>query len=322
MTNTKFLLLASACLLLSGNSQASEVKNLTFGYSGSPLVKTHTTHIHTPYELKPISLFNMDKAVKLAAVRSIVDKGNYDSGLTFGSSDIDTNLDPANQCAAEGFTLSECPEHSFPDESTRCPHDKNYFSACSCDTSYYNVTDGNQDSTCGITEVYTQSCTDKSGTYHYCYCEDFIMTLCSMPNQYISEQDYRTNIVQGNNYCRDSHSLTYHYPENICQSCEYPYVVNASKTGCTCSPEFIECDFGHEAGAESCTDTNGAGYVTKYNKCKSCPNLGTYTSCPTGYTCTFEDCSNKYYITGCATGYVDLDNCSWKCKFTKIMPKN
>ena len=104
MTNTKFLLLASACLLLSGNSQASEVKNLTFGYSGSPLVKTHTTHIHTPYELKPISLFNMDKAVKLAAVRSIVDKGNYDSGLTFGSSDIDTKLDPANQCA-ESFIL-------------------------------------------------------------------------------------------------------------------------------------------------------------------------------------------------------------------------
>ena len=318
MTNTKFLLLASACLLLSGNSQASEVKNLTFGYSGSPLVKTHTTHIHTPYELKPISLFNMDKAVKLAAVRSIVDKGNYDSGLTFGSSDIDTKLDPANQCAAEGFTLSECPEHSSPDNSTRCPHDETYFASCTCDTSYYDISLGEYE---GIEDICgklatTQSCSDKSGTYYTCSCTSDNITLCNAENEFV---DFPNDQIEFGFFCRTGRSqdVTY-FHKNVCMSCEYPFAVNERRKGCSCSPEFIECDLGYEAGAESCTE-NG---VTKYNKCKSCPNLGTYTTCPAGYACSFEDCSNKYYITGCATKFTNIEDCSWKCKFMKIMPKN
>ena len=315
MINTKFLLLASACLLLSGNSQASEVKNLTFGYSGSPLVKTHTTHIHTPWELKPISSFNMDNAVKLAAVRSIVDKGNNNFGLGFGSADIDTNLDPASQCAAEGFTLSECPEHSFPDESTRCPHDKNYFSACTCDTSYYTVPQSSKLSTCGLYST-GEVCEDKSGTYYLCTCNPRVdsLTLCHGNNEYISEQDYRTNIVEGNNYCRDSRDLEiYYYSTYICQTCESPYVANASRTGCTCPVEYKECDLGPEIGANSCTE-NG---ITKYDRCKACAYRGTHTSCPTGYACSFEQCSGKYEITGCAVGKMNISKCSWMRYFTK-----
>ena len=317
MTNTKFFLLASACVLLSGNPQVSEAKHLTLAYSGTPLVNTHTPHTHTPMELKPISSFNSDNTVKLAAVRSIVnsDKNAYGLGLNY--SDNDTNIDTSLQCRDEGFNRTECPQNSFPDETTSCPHDNKYFKACLCDTTYYTVTESNRLSTCGKL-AQTETCSDKSGTYYACRCTDSSLTPCSAENEYISEQDYRSNIVEAYNYCRSNQNLTsYFYPKNICKSCEYPYVVNASKNGCSCSAEFIECDLGYEAGAQSCTE-NG---VTKYNKCKSCPNVGTYTSCPAGYTCSFEECSSKYYITGCAVGYTDIDNCSWKCKFSKIMPK-
>lgn len=66
-------------------------------------------------------------------------------------------------------------------------------------------------------------------------------------------------------------------------------IVNSAKNGCSCPPEFLTCDLGPEIGADSCTE-NG---ITKYNKYKSRPNIGTYTICPIGYTCSFEECS--YY---------------------------
>ena len=35
----------------------------------------------------------------------------------------------------------------------------------------------------------------------------------------------------------------------------------------------------------------------------TCPNLGSLTSCPAPFTCTYEECSNRYYKSGCQSGY-------------------
>ena len=316
MTNTKFFLLASACVLLSGNPQVSEAKYLTLAYSGAPLVNTHTTHIHTPMELKPISSFNSDNAVKLAAVRSIVHSDENSYGLGFNYSDNDTNLDTFKQCLDNGFALTECPQNSFPDETTRCPHDDTYFAECLCDTEYYSVDQTNLQSSCGQS-AQTETCSDKNGTHYACRCNPVVdnLSLCSESNEYISEQDYRTNIVEAYNYCRDNRNPgIYYYPNSICQTCSSPYVANSSKNGCTCPAEYKECDLGPEAGAQSCTE-NG---ILKHDRCKACPNLGVYTECPEGYLCLYEECSSKYYAAGCKNGYIDVDTCEWNRCFINM----
>ena len=56
---------------------------------------------------------------------------------------------------------------------------------------------------------------------------------------------------------------------------------------------------GPDTGATTCL----SGTTTKYDNCKPCPNKGTLTSCPSPYTCTYEACSNRYYKSGCKSGY-------------------
>ena len=63
---------------------------------------------------------------------------------------------------------------------------------------------------------------------------------------------------------------------------------------------FLDCgSMGGETGANSCL----SGSVTKYDNCKPCPNLGTLSSCPAGYSCTFEECSGLSYKSGCSPNY-------------------
>ena len=48
--------------------------------------------------------------------------------------------------------------------------------------------------------------------------------------------------------------------------------------------------------------------IKYYNNCKTCENKCTLDKCPTGVSCTYEACSQKYCAVGCAVGYKDLDN--------------
>ena len=60
-----------------------------------------------------------------------------------------------------------------------------------------------------------------------------------------------------------------------------------------------DCEFG-------IADTNAycmRGSTKTYKACKQCPKATDYTSCPEGYTCSLDSCSNSYVITGCATNY-------------------
>ena len=63
----------------------------------------------------------------------------------------------------------------------------------------------------------------------------------------------------------------------------------------------MECtDTGPEDGAEVCW----RGDTPTYSSCKPCANLGDLDSCPAHYVCKYEDCSKKYYKTGCEDGYI------------------
>ena len=83
---------------------------------------------------------------------------------------------------------------------------------------------------------------------------------------------------------------------------------------------YLDCgSAGPESGANSCQ----SGSQIKYDNCKPCPNLGTLTSCPSTYTCTYEECSNRYYKSGCESGYTwdaatqtCIKQCSSSYKYT------
>lgn len=62
---------------------------------------------------------------------------------------------------------------------------------------------------------------------------------------------------------------------------------------------------GHIAGDNQCysDDTKLSCTLGLFDCTDTCPYKGTWTSCPERYTCTKEDCSGKYYATGCNTSY-------------------
>ena len=126
MLKLKYLLLTSVVIVVSNNVLASEIK-LTFDDTGSPLVKTYTTH--TPMELKPISHFNSDNAVKLAAVCAV--GGGGCSGLEFGKSNNSMLLDKAAQCTDEGYAAS-CPSGYVLDYTKPCIYNKSYYKCRVC----------------------------------------------------------------------------------------------------------------------------------------------------------------------------------------------
>ena len=73
---------------------------------------------------------------------------------------------------------------------------------------------------------------------------------------------------------------------------------------------YLDCgDVGCEDGASTCQ----SGNTTLCSECKKCPNLGTESECPPCTVCTYEECSNLYVVTGCATGCTDwCDYCAFE----------
>lgn len=308
------LLTAVACTYSMQAAANSLNSNLNLTVEGNVPFSLHpssASHTVTPLDLGPIS--SLDNAVKLAAVRSVTDDGNGGS-IRLDPEFPEPDPDDINKCTNQGYLLTSCDVNQHPDDETRCPYNSEYFKSCLCDVSYYNVEES-QLSVCGKYAV-TEKCSDKNGNHFACRCEATHdnLTYCSARDEYISEADYRKNVVESNNYCRDSRDLQmYLYPKGICQTCSEPYSVNAAKNACGCPVEYKECDLGPEIGANSCTE-NG---IVKHDRCKACAYRGTLSSCPAGYACTLEQCSGKYEITGCAVGKLDITKCSWMKYFTK-----
>ena len=218
--------------------------------------------------------FHNTALIQLAAACFVTDTTNC-SGNEFANADSDDNdggvppggddyeLDNDKRCIEEGYTLTSCPEGYEP--YNYCPYDRTYFEKCvsSCPSDYVTC----EEPYYGVGEA----C---DGKYASCEC-----TPCSSG---YDDTSIPEGYVQDGEACLDCDGKTkYKIKPNPCDG-------------------FMDCgSMGGEAGAKTCL----SGTITMYDNCKPCPNLGTLTSCPAPFTCTYEECSGLWYKTGCQSGY-------------------
>ena len=227
--------------------------------------------------------FHNTALIQLAAACFVTDTTNC-SGNEFANADSDDNdggvppggddyeLDNDKRCIEEGYTLTSCPEGYEP--YNYCPYDRTYFEKCvsSCPSDYVTC----EEPYYGVGEA----C---DGKYASCEC-----TPCSSG---YDDTSIPEGYVQDGEACLDCDGKTkYKIKPNPCDG-------------------FMDCgSMGGEAGAKTCL----SGTITMYDNCKPCPNLGTLTSCPAPFTCTYEECSGLWYKTGCQPGY-DWNTSSQTC---------
>ena len=223
----------------------------------------YTLHTHL-YALSP-SLPSSDE-FQIAAVCFINDTSACSDAMFGGNGSgnlPDFNMNAHDRCFNEGFTVSECPEWYAPG-GKRCPYGP-YYSDCisTCPSDYV---------TCE--EPYVGVGGACNGKYASCTC-----TPCG--SEY-TETEIPAGYEQLGESCLDCDGQT-----------KYQVVAAACEGFQICG------DLGPIAGTETCL----SGTTTLYKECKTCDNNGTLSSCPEGYDCAFEDCSGKWYITGCAVNY-------------------
>ena len=305
-------LTTGAELLICDPATATEA-NVTVAADRSKLVLPSPQHLRSQTVGLRSRTDESDK-IKLTSVCFVTDTGDC-SGNEFSNADSenghgapggpgdDFDLDNAERCRQEGYTQTSCPEDSDP--VNFCPYDNTYFERCqancpsnyvTCEPPYYGV---------------GEACGDK-----YAFCEKDTERACQELNP-----GYTDNCGSGQKLSDDRCSYDNSYGI-CCDTCSgYPYTTDSIPNGYVQDGEAcVDCDgnqkvkvkpnpcdgfmdcgsVGPETGANTCL----SGTTTLYDNCKPCPNLGIYDSCPSPYTCSFEDCSNKYYPTGCKSGYV------------------
>ena len=313
--------------------------------SGIPAHTPITPQYHTR-EIPNLSSRIFDKISttgrQVVSVCFITDAGNC-SGDRFGNNETpdkpDSPMDftpPDKICEEAGYTkgLKRC---SNGRTASLCPADPSY-GFCPCDPSFSQVCESPY---MGVGEScngkyrqcqldpkemckkenpeYTDSCPDgwrlgnKRCSYYYSYgiccnmCSEYTYTRGDIPDGYIKDE---VPCIDCNNQKK------YRIIPNPCEG-------------------YKDCDLtAPEIGAKTCL----SGTVTKDDNCKACPNRGIYESCPTGYLCEYEKCTDKYYkVDGCQESYVwdaaartctcpnqgTLSSCpkGYKCQYEKCTGK-
>ena len=274
----------SALCFGTGSAYADESLRL-YGLGDVIPFNTLHTHLLLKPNLSPQQVFYQSE-IKVAQVCWIMDTGEC-AGLEFVGSDIggsgggpeDYVPKGEEDCIKEGYKLTSCSEGFKPNKY--CMHDNRYFAECipDCPTSYEKCEPPYK----GVGEV----CGD--GLYQEC-CQDscpaeYQYTLGSIPDGYeaVGEPCIQCN---GNFY-----QAKYKVKEKDCSG-------------------FLDCgNLGCEDGATTCQ----SGSLVKCSKCNPCPNLGTFATCPACSVCSYEQCSSKFYVTGCKTGCADYcDYCAFE----------
>ena len=294
----KQLAIGLSVLMLTGIGGISEFNILSDASDVAQITHLEKTSLNKPFEATSWAGFSLDlpnrTQYQTSAVQFIIEKKK----LNFGNLEF---TDPTiNQCKNLGYTKTSCPSRYWI--ADKCPYNSNYFKTCclysykylksectsprtisstscggkyqcSCSTRTYPYTSSN----CASPKVLSGSSCSLDGVTRYsqCKCPSIYSQTCTGRNQ------------QGSgNSCNENGVLKY----TACQ-CKDGYNM-------TCS------DLGPVTPNDYCL-LNGVRY---YNNCKTCANECTLSSCPTGVSCTYEACSQKYCAVGCAVGYKDLDN--------------
>ena len=267
--------------------------------------------------------------IQLAAACFVTDTTNC-SGNEFSGNNADDNghgapnqpennddydLDNAERCRQEGYTQTSCPPGY--DKINLCPYDNSYFETCqepcpdnyvACEPPYYGVGTacGNKYASC---EKDTErACKELNPNYTNTCGEG--QQLSSDRCSYDSSYGTCCNTCAGYPYTADTIPEGYVQDGETCTDCDGQEHFKVKPNPCD---GFMDCgSMGPEAGANSCL----SGTTTKYDNCKPCPNLGTLTSCPAPFTCTYEECSNRYYKSGCQSDYdwnASSQTCTVQC---------
>ena len=240
---------------------------------------------HTQF-LSDASGLSPDKFIKVAQVCWIMDTGDC-SGMQFVDSDLNGSggnpedyvpKGPAD-CIEEGYTVTNCPNGYKGNKE--CLYAKGYYAECveDCPSNYKQCEEPYH----GVGQV----CGD--GLYQEC-CQD------SCPAEY--------------QYSLDEIPAGYEAVGEPCIQCDgnsYQAKYKIEEKDCS---GYLDCGSqGCEDGATTCQ----SGDVVMCSECKKCPNLGTEAECPPCTVCSYEECSNKYYVTGCAAGCTDYcDYCAFE----------
>ena len=295
----------TAILVAAGLLPLSAKADISFSKYGEELIYTLHTHLTSPSFRLPSS----DK-IKTAAVCFISDTaacsdgmfgyGEEVSGGNGGSGGVpDYDLNDTERCRKEGYTLTSCAAGETPEGF--CIYNSNYFARCvcpsgykTCEPPYYGV---------------GQACGDK-----YASCEEDTERACKELDSEFTDTCQTGWKVDPNNTCE--YDSTFGKCCNLCEGYDYTtipegYIADGdacvdcdgvSKYKIKINPcdGFQDCGvMGGDTGAKTCM----SGSQIKYDNCKPCPNLGTLSSCPSPFTCTYEECSNRYYKSGCKSGY-------------------
>ena len=226
------------------------------------------THTNTPVPEPASSSFSY----KTAAV-CFLGFGECGDG-SFSKSDEDFTVDTVKQCQNEGYTITSCAAPQYP--SGQCPYNSNYYASCKDDTARA-CKEAGYDTSCndGYIKDSSQICPYNS-SYYKCKC----------------------NPCDGYAYTQAQATADGYVADGSCNSCGTTKYKRKNNP-CT---GFLTCECGGQIGTQTCK----SGSVTKYAVCKTCcKNKCSETTCPAGYVCELEACSNKYCITGCAVNYTD-----------------
>ena len=256
-----------------------------------------------------------DDKIKLAAACFVTDtsgcsgnefSGNNadedDGGVPPGGPGDDYELDNDKRCIEEGYTQTSCPEGYEP--YNYCPYDNTYFERCrklcpsnyvECEKPYYGVGEACEGKYASCRKDTGKACLEENPEYtNRC---GWGQTLGDDRCSYDSSYGICCNTCAGYPYTKDNIPNGYVQDGEPCVDCDGNEKVKIKPNPCD---GYMDCgSVGGEWGAKTCL----SGTTIMYDNCKPCPNRGTLNRCPEHYICTYEECSNKYYPTGCESGY-------------------
>ena len=304
MLNTHKYAVLTAMLSAAGLLPMSAMADISFTEGGERLINTLHTHLYSPASGLPSS-----DEIKTAAVCFISDTKNCSDGMFGYGEEVsggsgsggapDYDLNDAERCRKEGYGLTSCAAGETPEGF--CIYNSNYFARCvcpsgykTCEPPYYGV---------------GTACGDK-----YASCEEDTERACKELDSEFTDTCQTGWKVDPNNACE--YDPTYGKCCNLCEGYDYTtipegYIADgAACVDCNGTSKYKikinPCDgfqdcgiMGGDTGATTCM----SGSQIKYDNCKPCPNLGILSSCPSPFTCTYEECSNRYYKSGCQSGY-------------------
>ena len=253
-----------------------------------------STHIYTtPIELEPVSFADLKNSYQTAGICFIGfgncgDEGFYQKGSSSGSGGGNFEIDTAQQCKNEGYTITSCPAGSAA--AGICPYNSGYYSGCK---SYEELC--RQDN-------YYKSCSgglvldpDQSCSYDSSYKK------CISSEEKCEEEGYQSSCEEGKildpgQVCSYSSS----YQKCVCDPCEgYAYSYDQAT------------EQGYEPDGEGCKSCGVMKYKRKVKECLGfsvcdCGSEIGSTECWSGQQQMFLSC--KACVEECSSGEIDLNN--------------